>query len=294
MNSKSNSNAKSNAKSNAPLKIGIQGVTASFHDVAARMYFHDHEILPVEFASFKSLCEALESCKTDFALMAIENSIAGSILPNYQLLEKHRFKIIGEVYQRIVMNIMALPGQTIDDVQFVMTHPMAFLQCEEFFSRHPHLKRIEAADTAESAKDIQTKSLRGYAAIASRLAATTYSLNLLEEGIETDKQNYTRFLVISRSEKFYPDLPTKTSIRLELSHRPGALLSILSSFMNHSLNMTKLQSVPILGRPYEYSFHIDLEWEDRAKFELAMHEIESESINLIRFGEYQGSWKADS
>ena len=277
-----------------PLRVGIQGVAASFHDVAARKYFHDRAIEPVEFNSFQSLCEALAAAQTDFALMAIENSIAGSILPNYQLLEKHRFQIIGEVYQRIVMNIMALPGQTIDNIHSVMSHPMAFLQCEAFFSRHPHLKRIEAADTAESAKEIAQGSMRGCAAIASRFAATTYNLNLLEEGIETDKQNYTRFLVISRGKRIYPDLPNKTSLRLELSHRPGALLAILSSFDAHKINMTKLQSVPILGRPYEYSFHIDLQWEDLAEFDQAMREIETKSINLIRFGEYQSSWKADS
>ena len=277
-----------------PLKIGIQGVTASFHDVAARKYFHDREIVPVEFDSFKGLGEALAKGQTDFAMMAIENSIAGSILPNYQLLEKHRFKIIGEVYQRIVMNIMALPGQKLSDLHFVMTHPMAFLQCEDFFARQPHLKRIEASDTAESARDIQSKSLQGYGAIASRLAAETYHLDLLEEGIETDKQNYTRFLVISRGEKVYEDVPNKASIRLELSHRPGSLLSILSSFMAHGLNMTKLQSVPILGRPYEYSFHIDLEWTSQSEFDLAMREIELKAINLIQFGNYQGSWKAEA
>ena len=277
-----------------PLRVGIQGVAASFHDVAARKYFHDRAIEPVEFSSFQTLCDALSRQQTDFALMAIENSIAGSILPNYQLLEKHRFKIIGEVYQRIVMNIMAIPGQTIDDIRYVMSHPMAFLQCEAFFSRHPHLKRIEAADTAESAKEIFSSSMTSYAAIASQLAATTYKLNLLEEGIETDKQNYTRFLVISRGEKIYPDMPNKTSLRLELSHRPGALLAVLGSFDAHKLNMTKLQSVPILGRPYEYSFHIDLHWEDSAEFEQAMREIETKSINLIRFGEYQSNWKANS
>jgi prephenate dehydratase len=220
-------------------------------------------------------------------MMAIENSIAGSILPNYLLLEQFQGRIVGEVYLRIEMSLMALAGQKISDLHSVQSHPMALFQCEDFLFKYPHLKVIEAADTAESAKIIKERGLQGHAAIASSLAAEVYGLELLEKGIETNKRNYTRFLVVSRGERFRPDVPpNKASIRFEVAHRPGSLLSILGSFTAHGINMTKLQSVPILGRPYEYSFHVDLEWEDYSEYQQALREIELKAINLILLGEY--------
>lgn len=272
---------------NRPLRIGIQGVRASFHDMAARKVFKDQEIDLVECATFRRLCEALRSAETDFNMMAIENSIAGSILPNYLLLEQFQARVVGEVYLRIEMNLMALGGQKISDLHSVQSHPMALVQCEEFLFRHPHLKIIEAADTAESAKTIRERGLKGQGAIASRLAAEVYGLELLETGIETNKRNYTRFLVVSRGERHRPSaVPNKASLRFEAAHRPGSLLSILSILSAHGINMTKLQSVPILGRPYEYSFHVDLEWENHEAYRRALREIELASINLILFGEY--------
>ena len=284
------------------LKIGIQGVRASFHDVAARKYFKalDQSIEPVEFDSFKSLCEALASDQLDFALMAIENSIAGSILTNYQLLERFEFKIVGEVYQRIIMNIMALPGQALSEINTVWSHPMALLQCEDFFSRQPHLKRVEMPDTAESAKEIGAKRLLGVAAIASELAAQVYGLNILEQEIESDRQNYTRFLVISKSAASARAMAAKTlvtadktSIRFEIPHRAGSLVSILSIFDSFAVNLTKLQSVPIIGRPYEYAFHLDLEWDDVGSYHKAMREIESKTISMVHFGDYKGAWRSE-
>lgn len=287
------------------LKIGIQGVRASFHDVVARQFFAmaqngsnssiapdsaPVEITPVECSSFKLLCELLASGETDYAIMAIENSIAGSILTNYSLLERYAFKVIGEAYLRIELNLMALPGQSIDDIKMVLSHPMALLQCEEFLLRYPSIKVLETADTAESAKDIKEKQRFGHAAIASRLAAEVYGLDLLETGIETNKQNYTRFLAISRGERFRRDEQcNKSSIRFEVAHRPGSLVNVLHGFDQHGINMTKIQSVPILGRPYEYSFHVDLEWDDRQKYQAALRELASRTINLIHFGEYQRS-----
>jgi prephenate dehydratase len=268
------------------LTIGIQGVRASFHDAAARQYFKGPIDL-VECASFRRLCEALENKESDFNVMAIENAIAGSILPNYLLLERFRFRVIGEIYLRIEMCLMARPGQRIEDLQIVQSHPMALFQCEDFLARHPHLKVIESNDTAESAKDIREKNLNGQAAIASRLAAEAYGLELLAEGIETNKENYTRFLVVSRGDRLETqEPPNKTSLRFEVSHRPGSLVSILTSFMTHGLNMTKLQSVPIPGRPYEYSFHVDLEWTDYDEYQRALNELRLKAINLFHFGEY--------
>lgn len=270
------------------IKIGIQGVAASFHDVAAHQYFQNEIIELIECNSFRRLCQVLKESQADFCVMAIENSLAGSIMPNYLLLEQFQFRIIGELWLRIEMNIMALPGQTLSDIDVVQSHPMALYQCQEFLSKHANLKVLEANDTAETAKWIQKEQLKGYAAIASRRAAELYGLEVLQSGIESDKQNYTRFLIISRGESYLQNQPTnKSSIRFEISDRPGSLLSILSSFVAHGINMTKLLSVPIMGRPYEYSFHVDLEWHNSEDYQRALREIRLKAIRLIEFGEYK-------
>lgn len=288
-----------------PLQIGIQGVRASFHDAAAREYFKEPLEL-CECASFRELCEALVDGRTDLSIMAIENSIAGSILPNYLLLEKFKLRVVGEVYLRIEMNLMALPGQKIEDLQFIQSHAMALFQCEDFLAAYPHLRALEAADTAESAKHIHHKVLKGYGAIASRLAAEVYGLEILAAGIETNKQNFTRFLVISRSEDSgslkpfaHEDFkkvlrnsqlePNKASLRFETRHEAGSLLAVLEVFKKHNINMTKLQSVPLLGRPYEYAFHTDIEWSKADEYKSSMKEIAQVSKNLFHFGEYPKS-----
>jgi prephenate dehydratase len=276
------------------LKIGIQGVRASFHDVAARDYFAGSPLDLLECSSFRALCETLQNEQTDLAVMAIENSIAGSILPNYLLLEKFNLRIIGEVYLRIEMNLMALPGQRIADLQFVQSHPMALFQCEDFLAEHPTIKVLEHADTAESAKDIRDKKMRGTGAIASALAAEVYGLEILAKSIETNKQNFTRFLIVSRPGDEVRHEPNKTvnnaankaSMRFELSHTTGRLLGVLQIFAAHGINMTKLQSVPILGRPYEYAFHVDIEWEALEDYERAMRDLKAAVHSLIHFGEY--------
>lgn len=272
------------------IRVGIQGVRAAFHDVAARRYFGSRGIETLECASFKVLGQKLAGGEADVCLMAIENSIAGSILPNYSLLETHGFKIQGEIYLRIEMEFMALPGQSIDDIRVVQSHPMALLQCEEFLARHPSMKVLEGSDTAESAKEIRERNLLGQGAIASRLAAETYGLEILESGIETNSHNYTRFLVICRS----GDHPSarkvdKASVRFEVADRPGCLAEVLQDFSRLEINMTKIQSVPILGRPYEYSFHVDLEWDDSGQYREGMKLLGEKVINLIHFGEYPRS-----
>jgi prephenate dehydratase len=275
------------------LKIGIQGVEASFHDVAAHQFFrdrHGRKIASIECASFKDLCEALANGKADYCLMAIENTIAGSILTNYSLLERYRFKTIGEVYLKIELHLMALPDQAVSDLYFIQSHPMALLQCEEFLFRHPGIKVIEASDTAESAKNIAVRKMSGYAAIASKLAAEKYGLNILASEIETNKSNYTRFLVIARDEPVKDEAlvreADKCSLRFETAHEPGSLLKVLEIFKEHGLNLTKIQSVPILGKPYQYSIHVDLEWKDRPAYERAMAELPKKASHIISFGEY--------
>jgi len=270
------------------LTVAIQGVQACFHDVAARKYFSTSTITPIECSSFRILCDSLSSRKADFAIMAIENTIAGSILPNYALLEKNDFKILGEVYLRIEMCLLALPGQSIEDIRFVQSHPMAILQCQEFLAQLQNVKLIEASDTAESAMEISQKGLKQFAAIASRLAGETYGLNILKENIETDPSNYTRFLVLCRSADYVrPEDSNKTSIRFETGHTPGCLAKILTVFSAHQLNLTKIQSIPVLGKPYQYAFHVDLEWSDYSDFTQALAEMKVYALNIVQFGEYQ-------
>ena len=269
------------------LTVGIQGIKASFHDVAAARYFGGKTFEPLECASFTALCTGLQSGEADCCLMAIENSIAGSILPNYSLLGSHGFKIMGETYLRIEMHLMALPGQRLSDIRFVQSHPMALLQCDGFLAAHPAIKVLESADTAESAKEIQSRQLLGHAAIASKLAAETYGLEVLQAGIESNKQNYTRFLVICRPDRYCPTpADNKSSLRFEVADRPGSLAAVLSVFHQHAINMTKIQSVPILGRPYEYSFYVDLEWDDRSRYRAALQAVEQAVTHLAQFGEY--------
>jgi prephenate dehydratase len=220
-------------------------------------------------------------------MMAIENSIAGSILPNYALLQNYGFKILGETYLRIELAFMALPGQQISEIRHAQSHPLAILQWQEFLSSLPNLQIVEASDTAESALEISKRNLKGYAAIANRLAAETYGLAVLKENIETDRANYTRFLTLCRAEDYASARgANKASLRFETKHEPGSLAKVLTLFSDHRLNMTKIQSLPIIGKPYQYGFHVDIEWNDSADYERALKVIAKETINLIHFGEY--------
>jgi prephenate dehydratase len=269
------------------LKIGIQGIRASFHDVAAHKFFSGSEIQLIECRSFKALCGELAAGRADHCMMAIENSIAGSILTNYTLLENHGFKIVGETYLRIEMCLLALPGQKLSDIRIVQSHPMAILQCDDFLATLPDAQVLEFVDTAESAREIANRKLKHHAAIASHVAAETYGLEILKRGIETNQQNYTRFLTIRRSEDYAPSKEAnKASIRFEAPNRPGSLADILDVFKQCRVNMTKIQSVPILSRPYQYGFHIDLEWEAASEYSRAMREIKPKVTDLIDFGDY--------
>jgi prephenate dehydratase len=269
------------------LNIAIQGVRASFHDVVSRKVFPQQELHTVECNSFPVLCESLARGQADIAMMAIENTIAGSILPNYALLQSYGFKILGETYLRIEMSLMALPGQTLPEIRVVQSHPMAILQCQDFLGTLPNIRVVEAADTAESALEIAKRGLVGHAAIASKLAASTYGLEILRENIETDRSNYTRFLTLCRSEDYQRPLESnKASLKFETKHEPGSLAKVLTLFSQHELNMTKIQSVPILGKPYQYGFHVDLEWSDDNHYQKALSELKIETLHLIHFGEY--------
>ncbi len=239
------------------LKIGIQGVKAAFHDVAARQYFGNHKIELAEFRDFRGMSQAVAQGKVNYGMMAIENTLAGSLLPNYGLLEEYNLHIIGEEYLRIQMQLMAMPGETLENIQQVISHPIALSQCGQFLDNYPQWRVTEADDTAASARLIAKKQLKGIAAIASSLAAKTYGLKILAPSIETNKKNYTRFLAIAA--KAEPALEAnKASLRLILPHAPAALAGALTIIGGQGLNLTKIQSVPIIGHPYEYAIHLDV------------------------------------
>ncbi len=266
-------------------KIGIQGVKASFHDVAARQYFGNDKIELAEFRDFRSMSQAIANGNIDFAIMAIENTLAGSLLPNYGLLEEYGLNIIGEEYLRIQMQLMVLPGETLETIEQVISHPIALSQCGRFLDDFPSWKVTEADDTAGSARLIAKKKLKGIAAIASSLAAKTYGLKIIAPSIETNKKNYTRFLAISKQPNglLHTD---KASLRLVLSHKPAALAKVLDVIGERGLNLSKIQSVPIIGQPYEYAIHLDVLFNEFENFAIVMERLKPLCISLKILGTY--------
>jgi prephenate dehydratase len=267
------------------MKIAIQGGAASFHDIAARKYF-GKDIETVFCSTFKILCEKLKNKEVDFAAMAIENSIAGSILPNYTLIEHYDFHIIGEIQLRIEQNLMALPGTKITDLKKARSHYMALMQCEDFLAKYPAIQVEEYYDTADSAKEIRLKEEKGVAAIASRYAAELYNLEILAESIETNKQNFTRFIFLTTDKKYKVENATKASLCFHLPNRVGALADVLSTIVANNINMTKIQSLPIIGKPNQYTFHVDCEWVNYEDFKKCI--ILNSMVDDLRIlGEYK-------
>lgn len=267
------------------LKIAIQGIATSFHEVAALTYFNS-AVESVECLSFHTLFETLANKKSDFAVMAIENSIAGSILPNYFLLQDYRFSIVGEVYLPIHMHLLALPGVKLSDIKTIESHPMAIRQCSDFLFRLKNVDIRESDDTAVSAKRVKELNLTQTAAIANELAAKKFGLQILEKRIETHKKNFTRFLVLARGTEKVAD-SNKASICFEVANEVGSLADALTTFKDNKINLTKIQSIPIIGRPSEYSIHVDLEWKKRKDYDAAMQKAMRQVRNLNILGEYK-------
>ncbi|MDR1897915.1 MAG: prephenate dehydratase [Prevotellaceae bacterium] len=268
------------------MKVAIQGVAGAFHDEAARKFFGE-EIKLIECDTFRLLCEKVDSGEADYSIMAIENTIAGSLLQNYGYLNEFRLNIIGEIYLRIKMNLMALPGTKIRDIKQVFSHPIALRQCAEYLNTlSADVIISEAEDTAESAKNIYEKQLVGTAAIAGEVAAKMYHLDILAKGIETVKKNYTRFIVLSKKPQSVSNC-NKASLSFEVRHQPGSLAEALAIFARHNVNLTKIQSVPILGQPYQYSFHVDVEWQDSDSYNTSVSEILRHVSGLSVYGEYK-------
>lgn len=270
-----------------PLIIAIQGDVASFHDLAVRAYFKKTSVELYPCRTFNQVCLAVDSRKAYFGVIAIENSLAGSLLPNYALLENYPIQIIGEQYLHIRHNLMALPGQSLQDIREVRSHPMALAQSSEFFERHPHLEPLETNDTAESAREIAENRINRVGAVASQLAAELYGLEILEEGIENLNQNYTRFFVIASQNIDFQSEGKKASLNFRITHQVGSLADILAIFKRCHINLTLIQSVPIPGRPDEYSFHIDLEWTQEDDFQKAMTEVKKKVQEVYVLGIYE-------
>jgi prephenate dehydratase len=269
-------------------KVAIQGIAGCFHDCAARLFFQDEEIELEPCESFPVLFEKVREDPEMLAIVAIENTIAGSLLQNYELIRNSGLSIVGEHKLRIRQSLCALPGQRLETLDEVLSHPIALLQCGEYLRRHPQLRIIEFDDTANAAKTIAEKKMTGAAAICASLAARQYGLEILEEGIETNKHNFTRFLVLSHQKELagQKEEPNKSSLAFAVPHKPGSLSKILTILSFYDINLTKIQSMPIIGKEWEYLFYIDLSYDNYERYHQAIAAIMPLTRNLRILGDY--------
>jgi prephenate dehydratase len=267
-------------------RVAIQGIRASFHEEAAFKYFGE-DIQTVECNSFKRTFDALENNEADYVVMAIENSIAGSILPNYSLLLNYNFPVVGEIYLPIQLHLMALPGVAFEQIKYVTSHPIAIRQCIDFFDEYPHLQMVESSDTAACAKRIQDEKLTDTVAIANTLAAKLYGLDILERRIESNKKNFTRFLILTSHDNVVKQTPNKASLCFQVTNQVGALSKVLNVFANLGVNMSKIQSMPVLGKRNEYNFYVDVEWDETKQYDAAVKQILKYTHNFNILGEYK-------
>lgn len=273
---------------NAAVNVCIQGYEGAFHELAARRCFEEFEVNPVPADTFDELVKKVETGEVEIGIMAIENTLGGSLNLNYNLLNESRLSVVGEVYLRIVQNLMALPGQKIEDLKEVWSHPMAIAQCRKFFRQYPHIRLIETNDTALSARHIHERGLTGVGAIASELAAELYELEILEPSIETNKKNHTRFLLLRREEEVVePGFINKVSLCFSTDHEVGSLYKVLAVLAAYNVNLTKIQSRPIVGEPWEYLFFVDFVIEGKVGWKQAIEAIKPLTQYLKVLGAYQ-------
>jgi prephenate dehydratase len=272
------------------IRAAIQGIAGSFHDQAAREYFPGCHVELVPCLAFEDLFESVIAGKADVAVMAIENTVAGSLLPNYALLQGSHFTIFGEIFLRISQHLMALPGQKIGDIREAYSHYMAIAQTRVFFRSYPGIHLVESDDTAASAKEVADRGLPGLAAIAGERAAGMYGLEILARGIETNKRNFTRFLLLYKpngERPFQVEEPDKASLSFTLPHQTGSLSHVLSVLSFYRISLTKIQSIPILGQEWEYHFLIDLTFDDPVRYGQALDAIRPLTHELVILGEYK-------
>lgn len=266
------------------MKIAIQGIKASFHEEAAIKYFGE-DIETKECQTFKETCQLLEKGEVDFSVMAIENSLAGSLLSNYALLQEYDFSIIGEVTLPIKLYLLALPGVKFAEVRFVQSHPIAIRQCNDFLYDHPQIQILEKNDTAACAKEIREKELTDTVAIAGLSAAKLYNLEVLESRIESNKRNFTRFLILS-ADKVEVEGANKASLVFQVKNEIGSLAKVLEIFAKNKLNLTKIQSIPVVGKPNRYNFYVDIHFENLADYKNAIPQFLPHTSNLTVMGLY--------
>ncbi|OQD43856.1 prephenate dehydratase [Croceivirga radicis] len=271
------------------LKIAIQGIKGSNHHKVANDYFGD-AINLVECMSFDKLVASVLDGTADKAVMAIENSIAGSIIPNYNLVYHNNLHIIGEQYLNINHNLMVLKGQDISKITEVRSHPMALLQCMDFLKQYDHIKLVEDVDTAETAKQIQENQLAHVAAIAPDVAAELYNLEIIAPAIQTIKNNATRFIILKKENKEWPkEAINKASLRFITDHKRGSLAAVLNVMSDCHLNLTKIQSLPVIETPWKYAFFVDVTFDAYQNFAKAKSLLEIMAEDFRVLGEYKNA-----
>ena len=272
-------------------RIAIQGIKGSFHDIAAHQYYEDEEVELICCDTFEQVFDEMGRDPQVMGIVAIENTIAGSLLHNYELLRESGATIVGEYKLHISHSIMCLPEEDWDDLKEVNSHPVALMQCRDFLNQHRNLKVVEVADTAGAAADISQKRLKGHAAICHKDAAQIYGMKVLQEGIETNKHNFTRFLVLANPQQALTlrnlQEVNKSSLVFTLPHEEGSLSAILSVLSFYKLNLTKIQSLPIIGKEWQYMFYIDLSFTDYTRYRQAINAISPLTSNLKLLGEYR-------
>jgi prephenate dehydratase len=268
--------------------IAIQGYEGSFHQEAARRFYGKQTVV-IPCDTFRQVLKhTVARTEATGGMMAIENSIAGSILPNYTLLQKHPVKIVGEVYLHIKQHLLVNPGVKLTDIKEVHSHPMALLQCMEYFETQPQFKLIESEDTALSAKHLQQRKSKHNAAVAGKLAAELYNLEILVPNIHTQKNNYTRFLVLKHEKDAETVVDAnKASLKFHTDHSRGSLAKALAIVADSGINLSKLQSMPIPGTDFKYSFHADMEFDSLSQFNSMMKKLEKATEEVKVFGVYK-------
>ncbi len=275
------------------MRIAIQGVRGAFHEVAAREFFSGKELDIVEKMTFEDVLDSVVDFESDYGMFAIENTIAGTIHANLNLLRQKDVKICGEIFIRIKQNLAALPGVSISDLTEVRSHYMAINQTRQFFRKYPHIRLVECEDTALALRQVSEGQLETVGAIGGELAAGLYGLNIVADGIETNKKNYTRFFVVSRSADGYVENYNKASLNIVLGNQLGSLAQILSIISYYGIDLTKIESLPILGQPLNYMFYLDVTFSDKNRYQNMLTAIRPLIQGLQVLGEYEAgeqSW----
>ena len=271
-------------------KVAIQGIAGCYHDIAARNYYEGEEIEIIPCNTFPDVISTIKKDPSIVGLMAIENTIAGSLLQNHELIRESGLRVTGEYKLRISHSLVALPGTSIHDITEVNSHPIALMQCTEFLNTLPNAKVVEKEDTAMSARWIAENHIEGHAAICGKLAAEIYGMEVLAEGIETNKRNFTRFLSIADrwvADEIMRDVDkNKSSLVFAVPHTSGSLSKVLAVLSFYDMNLTKIQSLPIIGRECEYLFYVDLTFTDYARYQKALDAIQPLTKDLKILGEY--------